>query len=204
MNLPHGELAVSSGLAAFGDLLGGLGSHGGGAVSHGHGLDTGTDTDVNQTGLDVGGNVDDGLETGRALTVGGVDRGLIGVSGVESSHAGDGGTTGSLENVSDADIVNDGGVDLGAVLDGSENSGQKILTEGVMKKEYKGSEDVSKDIPDQIKEENAVRGLLDESIGRSCLVPSVWLSGFDPIGRPLLRVLWYACSLCCLLKCGSV
>lgn len=126
--LPHGELAVGSSLRGLRDLLGGLGGHGRGTVSHGHGLNTGTDTDVNQTSLDVGGDADNGLQSRGALTVGGVDGGLLGVSGIESSHAGDGGTTGSLENVTNADIVNDGGVDLVALLDGDEDGSQKVLT----------------------------------------------------------------------------
>ena len=127
-NLPHGELAVGSSRGGLGDLFRGLGGHGRGTVSHGHGLNTGTNTDVNQTGLDVGGDADNGLQSRGALTVGGVDGGPLGVSGIESSHAGDGGTTGSLENVTNADIVNDGGVDLVALLDGDEDGSQKVLT----------------------------------------------------------------------------
>lgn len=124
----HREVAVLGSLAGSGDLLGDVGSHGGRTVSHSHGLNTGTNTDVDQTGLNVGGNADDGLKTGGALTVGGVDGGGLGVSGVESSHAGDGGTTGSLEDVTNADIVNQLGVDASALLDGDKDSSQKILT----------------------------------------------------------------------------
>lgn len=126
--LPHGKVAVFSRLASLGDLLRHIGGHGRGPVPHRHALDTGPDANVNQPGLNVGRNVDDGLQARRALAVGRVERGLFWVARVQGRHARHRRPSSSLQDCADTDVVNKGRVDLGAVLDRDQDSGEKILT----------------------------------------------------------------------------
>lgn len=120
----HGDLAVGS-LGVALEELGELG-HGAGAILSGHGLDTGADADLDLAGADGVGNVNAGLETGRALAVEGVDGGGVGEAGNESGSAHLGGATTGGEDGADNDILDQGGVDLGALDDGLEGTSHQV------------------------------------------------------------------------------
>lgn len=125
--LPHGNQAVSSSGAALSDLVRG-GSKRLGAVVVGHGLDTSANADLDDTGLDGSGDLDNSLETRRALTVDGVDRGALGEASVEGGHTGVGGSTASGQNIANSNVVDKSRVDLGLLKDTLEDTRQDLCT----------------------------------------------------------------------------
>lgn len=86
-----------------------------GAVVPRHTLDTTGNTDLQHSGLDLLRDVGYGLQSGRALSVDGVERGGVGESGVDDGHAAGFGTAELGEDVSDRYIFDQGGIDLGLV-----------------------------------------------------------------------------------------
>jgi hypothetical protein len=91
-----------------------------------HGLNTSTNTNLNQTRLDGSCDLNTSLKTRRALTVGSVKRSGIGEASMESSHTSSSGTTTSGQDIANADILNQSRVDL-CLFDGSlEDSGEYL------------------------------------------------------------------------------
>lgn len=91
-----------------------------------HRLDASADTDLNHARPDLVGNVNAGLQTRRALTVEGADRGALGEAGHQGSGAHLGGATAGGQNGADADILNQGRVYLGPADDALEGTGHEV------------------------------------------------------------------------------
>lgn len=128
--LAHGNLAVGSLLEGF-HVLGEVGN-GLGAVVLAHALNTGTDTDVDLTSADLVGNVDASLETRRALTVEGADSDRLGEASVQAGGAHLSSTTTGGKDSSNADILNESGVDLGSFDGGLEDTSHDVGGGGVL------------------------------------------------------------------------
>lgn len=79
----------------------------------GHRFDTSTNTDVNLAHGDLVGYLIDRGKTGGALAVQGIDGRRRREAGPESGHAGNGGSTAGREDVSDGNVLDELGVDLG-------------------------------------------------------------------------------------------
>ncbi|KAI9151821.1 hypothetical protein HJFPF1_09032 [Paramyrothecium foliicola] len=91
-----------------------------------------TDTDIDHACLDLVGDVDTGLQTGRALSVQGSDGGSLGEAGDQASSAHLGGTAAGGQDGADADVLDERGVNLGSLDDGVEDTGHNIGSLGVL------------------------------------------------------------------------
>ena len=126
----HGDLALGS----ISDLLKGLGGSANrvGAVVVRHGLDTGTNTNVNLTTADLEGNVVDGHQTRGALSVKGNKRNRVGDAGIKGSSSVLGSTRTRVEDITDNNIADKAGVDLGALKQALEKLGDKFSRGGIL------------------------------------------------------------------------
>lgn len=84
-------------------------------VVHGHVLNTSTDTNIDDSHLDLGGNDGSGFETRAAKTVDSQHISGIGETGKITAHSSLEKTSTNLKNVSDNDIFNKLGFELGAL-----------------------------------------------------------------------------------------
>lgn len=91
-----------------------------------HALDTGADTNLNHASLDLVRDIDTGLETARALAVESADGRGLGEAGDEGSGAHLGGTASGCEHLADADVLDQLGVDLGALDQALEGAGHQV------------------------------------------------------------------------------
>ena len=100
-------------------------------VLRGHALHTSTDTNLDHTRPDGIRNVNDGLQTARALAVQALHSGGLG----EASHKGRGpelsSATAGRKDRADSNIFNDLGVDAALSNHGLEDTGQKVSSRGV-------------------------------------------------------------------------
>lgn len=101
-------------------------------VLRGHGLDTGTDTDVDHASLDLVGDVDAGLQAGRALAVQGADGSGVWEASDESGGPHLGGAAAGGQDGADADILHEAGVDVGALNDAPQRAGHQVGGHGVL------------------------------------------------------------------------
>jgi len=101
-------------------------------VVHGHLFNTTGNTDVEDTSSDLRGNLADGFETGGAESVDGVDGGGIGESAQELTDSGGVQTGTGLRDVTDADILDVLGVNLGLFNDGLEDVGNEGFRGGIL------------------------------------------------------------------------
>lgn len=101
-------------------------------VLGGHALDASADANVNHARLDLVDDVDGGLETRGALAVEGADGSSLGEASDESGGAHFGGATSGSQDSADSDVLNEGGVDLGAFEEGLEGTGHQVGGLGVL------------------------------------------------------------------------
>lgn len=122
--LPHGNKTVSSGR----DFLGHLFRVQAVAVKIvvAHGLDTSTDTNVNETGLDRRSNGHASLQTRRALTVAGADASSLWETSGQRGHACRSGKTTLTVYVANANILDELGINAGAIDNTLENVTQEL------------------------------------------------------------------------------
>lgn len=95
-------------------------------VVHAHALSTSTNTNINHTSLDLVGDIDNSLQTGRALSVKRSNSGILREASNKGSSAELGGTGAGSKHVADGDILNEGRVDLGALENGLEDTCEEI------------------------------------------------------------------------------
>lgn len=95
-------------------------------VVHAHALSTSTNTNINHTSLDLVGNVDAGLQSGRALSVECSDSCILGEASNKGSSTKLGSTSARSKHVADGDILNEGRVDLGTLDNGLQDAGKEI------------------------------------------------------------------------------
>lgn len=126
----HGDLAVG-GLGVILKELRELGD-GTRAVLRRHALNTSTDTNIDHARLQSIGNVNDGLQTARALTVQGLDRSSLGEASDEGSGTELSSTTTGRQDGADGDILDDVGVDAALVDHGLEDTGEQVSSSGVL------------------------------------------------------------------------
>lgn len=91
-----------------------------------HALDAGADANLNHAGLDLVGDVDAGLEAAGALAVEGADGRGLGEAGDEGGGAHLGGAASGGEHLADADVLDEGGVDLGPLNQALEGAGHEV------------------------------------------------------------------------------
>lgn len=91
-----------------------------------HALDASADANLNHAGLDLVGDVDAGLEAAGALAVEGADGGGLGEAGDEGGGAHLGGAASGGEHLAYADVLDEGGVDLGALNQALEGAGHEV------------------------------------------------------------------------------
>lgn len=97
-----------------------------------HALNTSTDTNIDHTGGDLVGNVDAGLETRGALSIECASGSALGEASEEGGGAHLGGTTAGGEDGANADILNEVGVNLGALEDGLQDTGHEVGGLGIL------------------------------------------------------------------------
>lgn len=95
-------------------------------VLGGHALNTSTDTNIDHARVDGISNINDGLETTRALTVQTLDGGSLGETSNESCSTELGRTTTGRQDGADSNIFDDLGVDTTLVDHGLEDTGQQV------------------------------------------------------------------------------
>jgi hypothetical protein len=102
------------------------------AVLGRHALDTSTDTNVDHARLQSVGNVNDGLQTARTLSVQGLDSSSLG----ETSHEGGGtelgSTTTGRQDGADSNILDGVGVDTTLVDHGLEDTSKQVSSSSVL------------------------------------------------------------------------
>lgn len=101
-------------------------------VLGGHALNTSTDTNLDHAGLDGIGNIDNGLETRRALTVQGLDGSGLGEARNEGSSTELGSTTTGRQDGADGNILNILGVDTALLDDSLEDTSQEVGSSSVL------------------------------------------------------------------------
>ena len=126
----HGNLAVGSLGMALKELR--KLADGTRAVLSGHGLNPSTDSDLDHAAADRVGNIDASLQTRRALAVEGVDGSGDGEAGDQGSGTHLGGTTAGGKDGADNDIFDELGLDLGALKDAFQGTGQEVRGKGVL------------------------------------------------------------------------
>lgn len=97
-----------------------------------HALNASTNTDLDHAGLDGVGNIDDGLETGRALTVQGLDGSGLGEASNEGSSTELSGTTTGRQDGANGNILDVLGVDTALLDDSLEDTSQEISGSSVL------------------------------------------------------------------------
>jgi hypothetical protein len=97
-----------------------------------HALDASTDTDVDHAGADLVGNVNAGLQTRRALAVERADGRRLGEASNQRSSTHLSSTATRGEHGTDADILDEGGVELRALDDGLQHAGDEVSSLGVL------------------------------------------------------------------------
>jgi hypothetical protein len=97
----------------------------------GHALNTSTDTNIDHTRPDTVGNIGDGLETTRALTVQTLDGSGLGEASHESSGTELSGTTTGRQNGTNSDILNGLGIETTLVKDSLEDTSEQISGSGI-------------------------------------------------------------------------
>lgn len=101
-------------------------------VLGGHALNTSTDTDLNHAGLDSVGNIDNGLETRRALPVQGLDGSGLGEARNEGSSTELGSTTTGRQDGADSNILDILGINTALLDDSFEDTGQEVSGSSVL------------------------------------------------------------------------
>lgn len=101
-----------------------------------HALDARADTDIDHTGLDRIGNVDDRLQSTRALAVQGPDGRGLREARNERRGAELGRTTTRREDGADRNILDQLWVDAAPVDDGLERAGQQVRRGGVLEASF--------------------------------------------------------------------
>ena len=101
-------------------------------VLGGHALNTSTDTNLDHAGLDSVGNIDNGLETRRALTVQGLDGSGLGEASNEGSSTELGSTTTGRQDGADSNILDILGVDAALLDDSLEDTSQEVGSSSVL------------------------------------------------------------------------
>lgn len=95
-------------------------------VLRAHALDTGTDADLDHAGPDLVGDVDAGLQTTRALSVEGPDGRRLGEAGDQGGGAHLGGATAGSQDLTDGDILDERGVDVGPLNETLQGPGHQV------------------------------------------------------------------------------
>lgn len=95
-------------------------------VVHAHALSTSTNTNIDHTSLDLVGDIDNSLQTGRALSVERSDSGILREPSNKGGSAELGGTGAGSKHIADGDILNEGRVDLGALENGLEDASEEV------------------------------------------------------------------------------
>jgi hypothetical protein len=98
----------------------------------GHALNTSTDTNIDHARLDTVGNIGDGLETARALTVQTLDSSGLGEASHESSGTELGGTTTGGQDRANSDILDGLGVQATLVKDSLKDTSKQISGSGIL------------------------------------------------------------------------
>lgn len=125
----HGHLALGGFLVVL-EQVAEL-CDGAGAVLGGHALDAGADADLDGAALDRVGDVDAGLQAGRALPVQRLDGGRAREASGESGSAELGGSTAGSKNIAHSDVFDEGGVDSRALDEALESSDEEVSAGGV-------------------------------------------------------------------------
>lgn len=97
-----------------------------------HALNTSADTNLDHARLDGVGNINNGLETRRALTVQGLDSSGLGEASNEGSSTELGGTTTGWQDRADGNILDVLGVDTTLLDDSLEDTSQEISSSSVL------------------------------------------------------------------------
>jgi hypothetical protein len=97
-----------------------------------HALNTSADTNLDHARLDGVGNINNGLETRRALTVQGLDSSGLGEASNEGSSTELGGATTGGQDRADGNILDVLGVDTTLLDDSLEDTSQEISSSSVL------------------------------------------------------------------------
>lgn len=101
-------------------------------VVQAHALNTGANANVDHASADLVGDVNAGLETRRALAVERADGSRLGETSVQAGGAHLGSATAGSQDGSDGDVLDEGGVDLGALNDGLEDASHQVGGGGIL------------------------------------------------------------------------